>query len=99
MEVSVFSPLGVENGEVKVWTSAPGKPHTLDFWAARAMERIMSVADSAPQPIRDQAYAFRAQIEAEIKVALVSAVRDRRAYDILKIEPISHEAAVALREG
>lgn len=97
MAAVVFSDLGVEQGNIRLFTSQPGKPHPQQFWVDRAMERVMSVADTAPQPIRDQAHAFRAQIAMVIAQTVAHAVADQRAYDILAIEAISREAAAALR--
>lgn len=93
----IFNELGVEQGEIRIFTSRPGEPHDQQFWVDRAMERVMSVADSAPPPIRDQAYAFRERIALVIAQTVASAVNDQRAYDLLKIQAISPEAAAALR--
>jgi hypothetical protein len=60
-------------GNVQVVTSEGG--HQPEFWARRASERILQISDSAPQPIRDQAYAFRNQMEAVILHYMKEAIK------------------------
>jgi hypothetical protein len=48
--------------KVDVATSSEGG-HPPEFWAKRAAERIVQVADTAPPVIRDQARAFQHQVE------------------------------------
>lgn len=75
----------IEQGEVKIAISRPGQPHDPEFWAQLAAQHIMSVADTAPQPIRDQAYAFREQMSYIILDAIKAALRDHNAYvDVAK---------------
>lgn len=93
----IFEAMGIEQGDIRLFKSQPGKPHDQQFWVDRAMERIMSVSDTAPQPIRDQAHAFRERVAMVIAQSIASAVNDQRAYDILKVQAISPEAASALR--
>lgn len=47
---------------VDVLTSVNGG-HPPEFWARRAAERIVQIADSAPPIIRDQARAFQSHVE------------------------------------
>lgn len=47
---------------------SPKGAHSPEFWAERMVDKMMSVADTAPQPIRDQAVAFKARLR---EVALV----------------------------
>jgi hypothetical protein len=67
-------------GEIKIHKSEPGKPHPPEFWAELAKEKIMQVADTAPQPIRDQAYAFQDQFGEIILNAIRCALKDHQAY-------------------
>jgi hypothetical protein len=50
---------------VEVETSSNGG-HPPEFWARRASDKIVQVADTAPPEIRDQATAFKAAVEAVI---------------------------------
>ena len=91
-----FEALGMGQGEIKTWIS-PAGGWPAEFWRDRAMDRIMSIADSAPQPIRDQAIAFKAEIGAVVLHAIVQAVNERRAYDAVAAEKFSEQAAQAVR--
>lgn len=48
-------------GLVKVEASQNGG-HSPEFWAQRAADQILQVADTAPMPIREQAIAFKERI-------------------------------------
>jgi len=48
-------------GSVSV-SAVSGRGWTPDELAERLVDRIVSVADTAPQPIRDQALAFKARL-------------------------------------
>jgi hypothetical protein len=48
-------------GLVEVATSNNGG-HPPEFWAKRAADQIVQVADTAPMPIREQAIAFKERI-------------------------------------
>ena len=50
-------------------------------WAILATTKIMEVADTAPQPIRDQALAFQGQVLATIENYIRMALKEQRAYD------------------
>jgi len=52
--------------------------HPPEFWANQAVQKIMHVADSAPQPIRDQAKAFRDTMEYVILHAVKQAIESDR---------------------
>lgn len=78
----IFSAVG-EQGPVEIFVSAPGG-HSPKFYAGLAARRIMDVAETAPQPIRDQAYAFRAQMEEVIRQVLVLALDEQKAYKSLE---------------
>jgi hypothetical protein len=57
---------------------APKGGHEPEFWAERAALRIVSVSDSAPPVIRDQAVAFRVHIEQVILRYMKEAIRSDR---------------------
>ena len=67
-------PLTVSTMMVDVVTSNNGG-HPPEFWAARAADRIVQVADSAPEPIRDQARAFQKQVEQVILYYMKQAIQ------------------------
>jgi hypothetical protein len=94
-----FGALEFGQGKLKLWVSEPGRGHPPEFWADRAMERIMSVADSAPQPIRDQAYAFKEQVARVVLEAIKNAVAERKIYDAMNAGKISEAASQAVKEG
>ena len=48
--------------KVDVSTTSNGG-HPPEFWAKRCTERLISVADSAPPALREQAQAFKDQME------------------------------------
>ena len=52
--------------------------HPPEFWAKRAADKIMSVSDTAPPVIKDQALAFKAHIERVILHYMKEAVRSDR---------------------
>lgn len=89
--------LQVAQGEIEVLISTPGQPHGAEFWAKRAADRIMSVANDAPPVIRDQAQAFKEQLHAVILGAMKSAVCEQKLADALTAEKFSAEAAHVIR--
>lgn len=60
--------------KVDVATSDNGG-HPPEFWARRAAERIVQVADTAHPAIRDQARAFQNQVEQVILDHMIRAIR------------------------
>lgn len=92
----IVEALGVLQGPVQTHISGPNG-HAAEFWAGEAARRIMSVADTAPQPIRDQALAFKHQIELIVLQTLKSALAEQRVYDALKAEAVSAAAGAAVR--
>ena len=91
--------LKAEIEPVEVHTSKPGQPMPAEFWAERAARRIMSVADTAPQPIRDQAYAFQGQVQAIILGVVKTVTLEQKMFDAHNVERVSIEAARIIREG
>ncbi|CAB4141949.1 hypothetical protein UFOVP421_40 [uncultured Caudovirales phage] len=55
-----------------------GRGHTPEEVAARLVDRIVAVADTAPEPIRDQARAFRAALVPLCAGYMQAAVRSDR---------------------
>lgn len=90
--------MGVLQGDIQFHISKTGG-HPPEFWAGVAQQRIMSVADTAPQPIRDQAIAFQDQIKLIVLQTLQSALQEQRVYDALKAEAVSPAAGAAVREN
>lgn len=70
----MFDAIGTGTFSVDVTTSEGG--HPAEFWAKRASDKIMSVSDTAPPEIREQALAFKARIEAVVLYYLKEAVKD-----------------------
>lgn len=84
-------------GEIKVHIGRPGMGHGPEFWAERAAEKIMSVGMSAPEPIRQQALAFREQIQYVVLGAVNSALLEQRARIAMLAEGVSPELAAKIR--
>jgi hypothetical protein len=66
-------------GDVEVVTSHEGG-HPPEFFAQRIVDRLIYIGDSAPAPIRDQAYAYRDQMLAVVLAGLKAAIESDRAY-------------------
>ena len=60
-------------GDIKV-IKTDGGTHPPEVWAALALRRILHVADTAPEPIRLQAYAFKEQIQGVLAHVIRDAV-------------------------
>lgn len=86
-----------ELGEIKVHIGEPGKPMAPEFWAERAAEKIMFVSGATPEPIRQQALAFKTKIQYVILGAIKEAVAERKARDALLAEMVSPELAATIR--
>lgn len=63
--------------KVDVSTTSNGG-HPPEFWANRAAERIIAVSDSAHPAIREQAIAFRNDVEQVILAHIKDAIRSDR---------------------
>jgi hypothetical protein len=70
---------GLQAGTVGVVTTS-NAPLPPEHFAQRAVDRLMYVADNAPPPIRDQAYAYREQMRDIILGAIKAALVSDRAY-------------------
>lgn len=75
----------VSVGQVSVITT-DHKPLGNDHWAERIAAKVITIGDTAPQPIRDQAYAFRDRIKVVAKAYLDSAVNSDRAHIAYELE-------------
>jgi hypothetical protein len=69
---------GIEVQNVNVMTSNEGGLDTYQI-TKLAMDKIMTVANSAPPPIKDQAEAFRDSLENTLKHYIELARREERA--------------------
>jgi hypothetical protein len=70
----MFNALGTGAFRVDVAISEGG--HPVEFWAKQASDKIMSVSDTAPPEIREQAVAFKSRIEAVVLYYIKEAVKD-----------------------
>ena len=68
---------GAVIGSAMVFTTDNGG-HPPEFWAKRLTDRIMYVSQYAPPPIRDQAQAFKDQIEQIALFYIKEAIRSDR---------------------
>ena len=73
------NPFSVTVGQVGVVTTND-RGHSPEFFAQRIIDRLIVVADSAPPPIRDQAYAFRDRMHAVVLDGIKQAILSDRAY-------------------
>lgn len=67
-------------GSVMVATSSHGG-HPPEFFAERIVERLIRVSDTAPEPIRAQAMAYREQMLAIVLDGIRRAITSDRAYN------------------
>lgn len=75
-----------------------GRTKTEDEWANEITDRIISVADSAPQPIRDQAHAFRRFVFQVVRDNVRLAVQhERQACALVADQNGSPDIASAIR--
>ena len=83
--------------QVEVETSNNGG-HSPEFWARRAADRIVQVADSAHPAIREQARAYKAAIELVVLEHINRAIRcDRSTVSYLVSEAGHPQLAEHLR--
>lgn len=75
-----------------------GRTKTEDEWAEEITDKIISVADSAPAPIRDQAHAFRRFVFQVIRDNIRLAVQhERQACAVVAEQTGSPDIASAIR--
>lgn len=66
-------------GSVNVVTTSGGG-HTPEYFAERIMARLMAVGDTAPEPIKAQALAFRDSMHQIVLEGIKRAIESDRAY-------------------
>ena len=69
--------IGVKAGTVNVVTT-DNKGLDSDHWADRATNHIISVSQDAPPAIRDQAHAYRKEMEKIIAIYMRQAIKSDR---------------------
>lgn len=74
-----FDPYAAGVGQVTVATTDNGG-HPPEFFAERVVARLIQVAESAPEPIRAQALAYREQMLAIVLGGIRAALESDRAY-------------------
>ena len=90
-------PAQVSTFQVDVETSSNGG-HPPEFWARRAAERIVHVADTAHPAIREQALAYKAAIEVVVLEHINRAIKcDRSTVSYLVSEAGHPQLAEHLR--
>jgi len=57
---------------------ANGRTKNADEWAAEITDKLLSIAETVPQPLRDQAHAFRAEMFSVIRDNLELALEHER---------------------
>ena len=89
LETSVGT-LGVE--------TTHNRGHTPEEWAAMAANRIVSISNTAPEPLRQQAYAFKQQVEVLLADYMHKAVDSHMCTVGNKLEQQGHgDMAVIIR--
>lgn len=79
-------------------TITNGRGHDPRTWAEMAANKIMFVSDQAPQPIRDQAYAFKAQVREAVAFYISQALHEQLVYLVNDLAREGmHEAAEMVR--
>jgi hypothetical protein len=63
-----------------------GKPKSADEWANEIVDKLLHVADTVPQPLRDQAFAFKSQIFNLIRDNIDLALQQEREWLINKVQ-------------
>jgi molybdopterin biosynthesis enzyme MoaB len=82
-------------GDVKV-AATSGGGHPVEFWAERLTAKIVSVSDTAPAPIRDQAKAYEAQLIHIIAHYMREAVKSDRTTLHHKLKAAGQESSAEL---
>lgn len=85
-------------GAIKIFIGKPNSNMSPEFWAERAVDRILQIATTAHPDVRAQAQAFREQIMRVITGAVASAVSERKARDAMLAGRKDSEIAQIIRE-
>jgi hypothetical protein len=91
----IDSQSNIELNSVIIQTTS-GRGFTPEEIAERALNKIMAVSDSAPQVIKDQALAYRANIREVLVHYMKEAVRSDRTTLINKITNAGHPELVEI---
>jgi len=67
-----------------------------EHWAERATNHIVSVSDEAPQPIRDQAHAFKEKVKLTTEFYIKQAIKSDRATLASKLREQGHDDIAAI---
>jgi hypothetical protein len=77
--MSIGQEAGASVGSVTVVTTMDGG-HPAEFFAQRIVERLIQIADTAPEPIRAQAMEYRERMYAVVLDGVKRAIASDRAY-------------------
>lgn len=83
--MSIGQQAGASVGNVMVATTINGG-HPPEFFAERVVDRLILVAETAPEPIRVQALAFREQMLAVVLDGIRQAIASDRAHFLARKE-------------
>lgn len=75
--MSIGQSAGVGIGKFEVHTTS-NRGHSPEFYADRLTDKLIHVSAEAPQPIRDQAYAYRDSIHAIALMTIQTAIQSDR---------------------
>ena len=70
--------------------------HTPEEWASMAANRIVSISNTAPEPIRQQAHAFKKQVEVLLADYMHKAVESHMCTIGNKLEEQGHRDMAAI---
>lgn len=84
----MFDALGTGAFSIDVTASDGG--HPVEFWAKRASDKIMSVSETAPPVIKEQATAFKGRIEAVVLYYIKEAIKDNNSVISMKLADAGH---------
>lgn len=76
-------------GEFKVFATS-GRGHTPEEWTDMLMSRLMYISDGAPDPIKQQAYAFKGRVANEILYHIQQAVKSDRLTICNRLKAMGH---------
>lgn len=94
----MFNAMGAVVGKVEVATSSNGG-HPPEFWAQRAADQIMQIAETAHPAIREQAVAFKDRMRHAILRNIQNAIASDRSTICLKLNDAGHSQLEALVKG
>jgi hypothetical protein len=98
MSTAFFPPSQMSLGDVTVHTTS-GRGWTPEEIAERALDKILYVSETAPDPIRQQAVAYRESVRAVLVHYLNEAVRSDRTTISNRLTGAGHPELVHLLRG